>query len=193
MKTRTNKIKWGRSNTYVHLSPTEVRSLLGAGMEGSTRNWLMMAVMYLHGLRVSELLSLTSADIQGDNLRVQRLKDGFLNIQPLHVDQDPLLSEAGPLKALALARPGNMRLFDITRFQVFRIVQGYCQALGFAEQKCHPHVLRHSIAMHSIGTAGIHSVKQWLGHKSITSTMQYLRSTDADAATKIFACVKGKQ
>jgi len=189
---KPNRIRWGLSNTYVHLSVAEVQRLLEVAKAHSSRNWLAILTMYLHGLRVSELTGLDGNSIQGDNLRVQRLKHGFLNTQPLYADEDPLWSEAEPMKALARMRPGVVKLFGISRSQVFRIVQGYCQQLGFPEQRQHPHILRHSVAMHSIDSVGIHRVRQFLGQRSISSTAHYLRASDIEASAGVFSVLKLK-
>ncbi|PYU18348.1 MAG: hypothetical protein DMG32_26320, partial [Acidobacteria bacterium] len=46
-------------------------------------------------------------------------------------------------------------------------------------------VLKHSIAMSTIELAGIENVKQWLGHKSLSSTGQYFQVTDDEAAQAV--------
>ena len=188
-KKTSGKIRWGQTNTYQHLTPAELRSLLTAAREHSARNWLMILAMYLHGLRVSELTGMTRESIQNGNLVVQRLKNGYLNVQPLHEDSDELFSEVPLLqKMVAALKPGE-RIFPLSRIQVYRIVKSYGESIGLAPQKCHPHVLRHSIAMHSIDQVGVHNVRQWLGHRSLSSTGHYLRASDADAASKVFAAL----
>ena len=186
-KKTSGKVRWGQTNTYQHLTPEELRALLAEAHKHSTRNWLMLLTMYLHGLRASELIGLTRESIQNGTLVVQRLKNGYLNVQPLHE------SEAAPLQQLALAtRPGE-RLFSITRGQVYRIFRNYAEMIGLPPQKTHPHVLRHSLAQHSIDVAGIHRVRQMLGHRSISSTGHYLRASDEEATAAVFAAIKGEK
>jgi site-specific recombinase XerD len=57
--------------------------------------------------------------------------------------------------------------------------------------KAHPHVLKHSIAMQTIEHAGIENVRQYLGHKSISSTGSYLKVTDAEAAASVQRALLG--
>ena len=75
------------------------------------------------------------------------------------------------------------------RSQFWRLVRKYAKAAGIPEHKAHPHVLKHSIAMQTIGSAGIENVRQYLGHKSISSTGAYLRVTDADASSAVTGAV----
>jgi site-specific recombinase XerD len=46
-------------------------------------------------------------------------------------------------------------------------------------------VLKHSIAMQSIREAGIENVRQYLGHRSISSTGAYLKVTDEAASAAV--------
>jgi integrase len=46
--------------------------------------------------------------------------------------------------------------------------------------------------MHTIKTAGIENVRQYLGHRSMASTGAYLR-VDDDAASKAIAAAMGNQ
>jgi integrase/recombinase XerD len=56
-------------------------------------------------------------------------------------------------------------------------------AAGLAPEKCHPHVLKHSLASHLVaGNVNLALVRQCLGHKSISSTMQYVGVSDSQAA-----------
>jgi type 1 fimbriae regulatory protein FimB len=182
-KKTSGKVQWGQMNTYQHLTPSELHSLLAEAQKHSTRNWLMLLTMYLHGLRVSELLGLTRESIQGETLIVQRLKNGYLNVQPLHA------SEAAQLHKLVLATAPGKQLFSLCRQQVYRIMRNYAEMIGLPPQKCHPHCLRHSIAMHTVNKVGVHNVRQWLGHRSLGSTGHYLRASDNDAAEKVFAAI----
>jgi integrase/recombinase XerD len=61
-----------------------------------------------------------------------------------------------------------------------------------APEKRHPHVLKHSLASHLIaGNVNLALVKQALGHRSISSTMVYVGTTDAQAAEAVQAALMG--
>jgi site-specific recombinase XerD len=64
-------------------------------------------------------------------------------------------------------------------------------AAGIAKRNAHPHILKHSIAMQSIGNAGIENVRQYLGHKSLSSTGAYLIVDDLTAAARVTAAAGG--
>jgi integrase/recombinase XerD len=106
-------------------------------------------------------------------------------VQPLVEHTDPLLNERQPLIDFALKSNFSEPLFPICRQQFWRLVQKYAKAAGIPEHKAHPHVLKHSIAMQTIGSEGIENVRQYLGHKSISSTGAYLRVTHADASSAV--------
>ncbi len=54
--------------------------------------------------------------------------------------------------------------------------------LGLSPEKRHPHVLKHSLASHLVaGNVNLALIKQSLGHRSISSTMVYVGTTDAQA------------
>ena len=53
------------------------------------------------------------------------------------------------------------------------------------EKKTHGGYLKHTLAMQTIHSAGIENVRQYLGHKSISSTGAYLNVSDEDASSAI--------
>ena len=66
------------------------------------------------------------------------------------------------------------------------------EAAEFEPAKRHPHVLKHSLASHLVaGNVNLALVKQALGHRSINSTMQYVGTTDAQAAEAAQAALMG--
>lgn len=142
----------------------------------------MILVAFWHGLRASEVTGLTADAIQDGFLTVQRLKGSLKTTQPLVEDPEPLLDERQALIDFVRNQTRNQRVFPISRVQFWRLVQRYAKAAGIAAHKCHPHVLKHSIAMQSIDGAGIEKVRQYLGHKSISSTGAYLRVSDSQAS-----------
>jgi len=70
------------------------------------------------------------------------------------------------------------------------LVQKHAAAASIPAHNRHPHVLRHSIAMQTIQSAGIENVRAYLGHESISSTGAYLK-VDDDAASKAIAAAAG--
>jgi integrase/recombinase XerD len=69
------------------------------------------------------------------------------------------------------------------RTQFFRTFQAITASVGLPAEKRHPHVLKHSLASHLVaGNVNLALVRQTLGHRSINSTMQYVGTSDGQAA-----------
>ena len=64
------------------------------------------------------------------------------------------------------------------------------EAAKIPARKRHPHILKHTIALQTIHSAGIENVRQYLGHKSMSSTGAYLKVTDSEASTAISHALK---
>jgi integrase/recombinase XerD len=79
----------------------------------------------------------------------------------------------------------NQRVFSVSRIHFWRLVKKYAKQAGISKRNGHPHILKHSIAMQSIGTAGIENVRQHLGHKSMSSTGAYLKVDDEAASIAV--------
>jgi integrase/recombinase XerD len=203
------------------LSKPELIALLTAAKARKTRDWLMILVAYSHGLRASEVCGswlaptrekkrlvagkivvtpskprrwhpgLTAENIDSTHITVARLKGSLRTIQPLVSDGNPLLNERESLFAFARSLHGKQRLFPITRQHFWKLMQRYAEAAGIPERKRHPHVLKHTIAMQVIHSAGIENTRQYLGHKSMSSTGAYLKVSDAMASQAVAIALKG--
>jgi len=146
----------------------------------------MFKVAFLHGLRVSELITLKRESIRDGYVTVQRLKGSNKTTQPFVASPDPDLDEARELHELYNTLKPGERLFPMTRNGVYKLMQRAGSRAGIPAHKLHPHALKHSCAMVGIKNMGIHLVRQYLGHKSISSTGEYLKETD-EAASAAFA------
>jgi integrase/recombinase XerD len=180
-----------------HLTREQLLSVLSHAKATRERDWVLFLVSFWHGLRASEAISLTPDHFADGYLKVQRLKGSLRTVQPLVADENELLNERAAVEAwlrthnTAHAGSGRAkRLFPITRIQFYRLMRRYGRLAGLPQHLCHPHVLKHSIAMQSIHEAGIENVRQYLGHRSISSTGAYLKVTDEAAS---LAVVKGSR
>ena len=173
------------------LSKTELLALLGAARDWRERDWLMILVAYSHGLRASEVVALTPDNLRDGFLTVQRLKGSYKTTQPLIESNEPLLNERAALVEFAAKSTENQRIFPITRGQFWRVMQLHAESAGLPAHKRHPHILKHTVAMQLIGTAGIENTRQYLGHKSISSTGEYLQVSDQDASSAARAILSG--
>jgi integrase/recombinase XerD len=111
-----------------------------------------------------------------------------------------LLDETAALRAWLRKRPadGSDYLFTsqkggkLDRTQFFRNFQRLAESAGLPVEKWHPHVLKHSLASHLVaGNANLALVRQALGHRSINSTMQYIGTSDSQAAEALQKALMG--
>ena len=167
-----------------HMTRDEFKLLL-LDKKLKPRQRLMFKVGFWHGLRVSELTSLTGKDIKDGYVACRRLKGSMETFQKFQSHPDPLIDEATELTELARTIGRDERLFPITRFGVDKLMKRIGKRVNLPQHKMHAHVIKHTTAMHSIGE-GIEFTRQLLGHRSIASTGAYLRVSD-DAATESFS------
>lgn len=167
------------------LSKVELHALLAAARAHRERDWLMILVAFWHGLRASEVVRIKANDIENGFLTVRRLKGSMKTTQPLIEHTDPLFDERLALVEYTRGMSGNQNIFDLGRTQFWRILRMHSSTAGIPKHKAHPHILKHTIAMQTIESAGIENVRQWLGHKSMSSTGAYLRVSDGAAATAV--------
>jgi type 1 fimbriae regulatory protein FimE len=165
-----------RSREY--LTPGEVERLLtAAGQRGryGSRDRTLLLLMFRHGLRVSEAVSLRweQVDLKAGLLHVQRLKHGVPSTHPLR----------GPeLRALRQLRrdwPDGAYLFvserggPMTASNVRKLVAVAGRQAQIAFQ-VHPHMLRHACGF-KLANDGhdTRSLQHYLGHKNIAHTVRY--------------------
>jgi integrase len=181
-------------STMTYLTPEEILAVLKAARRRAVRDWAMVLLAYRHGLRASEVcgLKLTDIDLKAGSVSIRRLKGSLSQVQPLYQHRgQPLLDEMAALKAWLKTRPADGSDFLFTsqkggkldRTQLFRIFRGCAEIAGLPPEKRHPHVLKHSLASHLVaGNVNLALIRQALGHRSITSTMQYVGTSDGQAA-----------
>jgi type 1 fimbriae regulatory protein FimB len=185
-----------KRNSMTFLTPAEVLAVLKVAKDRSAREHLAILLAYRHGMRASEVcgLKLEHLDIKNRQIEVNRLKGSLRTVQPLAEhkgDNRSLFDELVVLKRYLAERreDGSGYLFlsqkggALSREQFFRAFRSIALAAGIAPEKCHPHSLKHSRASNLIaGGCGLMEVKTILGHKSISSTVQYIGVSDQQAS-----------
>ncbi len=165
-----------RSREY--LTPDEVDALLAAAKAAKrhgARDHALVLLMFRHGLRVSEAVSLRwdQVDLKAGLLHVNRLKNGVPSTHPLR----------GPeLRALRQLRrdwPESAYLFvserggPMTASNVRKLIAraGLEAKLPFP---VHPHMLRHACG-YKLANEGhdTRALQHYLGHKNIAHTVRY--------------------
>jgi integrase/recombinase XerC len=142
----------------------------------AARDTAVLALLYGAGLRISEALAVTAADLETSALRVTG-KGGKTRIVPLlpqvrtAIDGYQKLCPFSPGREEPIFRgekggPLLPRLIQLRLQQV----RG---ALGLPESAT-PHALRHSFATHLLGRGGdLRAIQELLGHASLSTTQVY--------------------
>lgn len=163
-----------------HVTPTEAKRLIeAAGQAGrnATRDRCLVAVMYYHGLRVAEAISLQWSDVEfaTAHLHVRRVKNGKPATHPL------LGNELRFLRALKREGGDTAESFifisewgvPLSPDTVARVVAraGVIAGIGM---HVHPHMLRHGCGFNLANSkVDTRRIQDYLGHANIASTVIY--------------------
>jgi type 1 fimbriae regulatory protein FimB len=170
-------------------SKGEMLQLLSAAKAHSDRDWLMILMAYWHGLRATEVVTLTAGCIEDAFLTVHRLKGSRRTTQPLIEHDELLLNERPAVVEYIRFMHRDEKLFPVTRQTFWRLVKRHGKTAGLPIHKCTPHAAKHSCAMSLINKVGIHNTQTWLGHKSMSSTGEYLKVSDQQASEAVLAAI----
>jgi len=148
------------------------------------RNLLIIEMLYLTGMRRSELTGLRTMDVDfsGATIKVT----GKRNKQRIIPLSGPFVSRikeymrfrnevtgAGNESWLFITAKGN-KLYDK---YVYNIVRSYLAMVTTIEKKS-PHVLRHTFATHMLNRgADLNAIKEFLGHANLSATQVYTHNT----------------
>lgn len=166
------------------LGLSEVQNLLGQPDPShplGLRDQSMLELLYATGVRVSELVSLQTSQInlEGDYLTVKG-KGSKVRVIPFGkwAKQKLLhyLTEVRPRLLKGRTSPYlflNRSATRITRQGFWKLLRRYARVAGI-EKRVTPHTLRHSFATHLLeGGADLRSVQSMLGHSDISTTQIY--------------------
>ena len=177
IKVRSEGANRGASLSKRILSEIEVRALIRAAR--TKRDQVLLETLYAGGLRVSEAVALTWADVLQRNELVQLSitgKGGFTRqvLLPAVVSKS-LLSLRGDAAANApvfLSRTGC----HLGRRAVLGLIKR-AAAKADVNARVSPHWLRHATASHSIARgASLPEVQATLGHSNVSTTSGYLHA-----------------
>jgi len=148
------------------------------------RDKALIMAMYSAGLRISEVVSLSMANISADLDEAKITGKGgkqrfvFFSDEAVAAIQEYLPQRAELLKssgvdgnktALFISRKGQPISIPGVRW----IISRYALHSGFGKN-IHPHALRHSFATHLVNSGcDVRIVQEMLGHSSISTTQRY--------------------
>jgi integrase/recombinase XerC len=146
--------------------------------------YLVVALLYFTGMRVSELVNLKESNIDTKRLQLKVLGKGNKErIIPMHpslaVQVDQFLKARNQeFKEIVFAQLlYTAKGRAVSTRQVYDIVKKHLSTVTTAEKKS-PHVLRHSFATHLTGNgAELNAVKELLGHSSLAATQVYTHNS----------------
>lgn len=143
------------------------------------RTRLIFLLLYGCGLRVSELITLKPNSIEGDFIRIygKGAKERTAPISPKIADSVRKYCRGDERWLFPSA---NNPAKHISRQRVFQIIKKVAVDAGLQYEALSPHVLRHAFATHILNSGGdLLSVKNMLGHKSISTTEIYTHVSHA--------------
>jgi len=165
----------------------EIEALLSAPENDTLgiRNRAIMELLYATGMRVSELVSLKTSDVNfGSNYIIvlgkgskERIvffgKKAGESLEEYLTRSRPFLLRKISCNNLFLNKNGT----ELSARSVRRIIQKYVRIVALNE-KISPHTLRHTFATHMLNNgADLKTVKELLGHSSLSTTQIYTHVT----------------
>ncbi len=166
------------------LMAEEVKQLINAA--SSSRDRLILSLLYILGLRISELVGLNWSDFQPkeENVTVTIFGKGHktrtLLITHQLWKQLLLLPRSDQTEAVFLSRLGNR----LDRHAIHRLIKKAVEISGINPHTS-AHWLRHAHACHSLNNgAGIDLVMKSLGHSSLAVTSRYLHVQPSECTSK---------
>lgn len=162
------------------MSPEEILKVINT--IDNVKHRCIVALLYSTGLRVSEIIHLRITNIDSKNMRIKVVQGKGAK------DRYTILSEAVLLELRAYYvqyRPveylfngqGKGRRYSQRSIQ--KVVEAAIVKAGLANKDYSVHTIRHSFATHLVDNGtDLHTVKELLGHNSLTTTLQYLHMSN---------------
>jgi len=165
------------------LSEAEVEALIaGAARLPGKRAALGVALvelLYVSGLRVTELVTLSAGALRADAPLVAVLgKGGKERLVPVsrRAREAALAARGTPKKPSRFLFPSRAAEGHVTRQAVGAVLKDAALAAGLDPARVSPHVLRHSFATHLLSRgADLRSLQLLLGHADIATTQIYTK------------------
>lgn len=168
----------------------QIQALLGAARRSRhrRRDEAILWLLFDTGCRASELcgLKLHDLDLQGRRCTVlgkgNKTRSLFFGKQTTKALWSYLQEEPRePDEALFLADRGTRAGEALTRSGLFQLIERLGKAARLEAVRCSPHTFRHTFAVEFLRAGGnIFTLKELLGHTSLTMVNRYLALAQAD-------------
>ncbi len=160
------------------LEATDERTILGV------RDRALIMLLYSTGIRASECVGLKECDVDLDGRQIKVLgKGGDERLIPLSETATRCLKNYRKVRGAASAKACFFKTrlgVGVTRKGIYDRLKIYVRKVNI-HKKISPHNLRHTFATHTLKQGvNIVTLKELLGHRSIMSTMIYIRMTMLD-------------
>lgn len=149
----------------------------------TVRNFLIVELLYVTGMRRAELIEIQLADIDFSNKEINIKGKGgkrrtvFLTPEVLQNIQAYLKLKAHcgyHFENYLFVTKKSKKIYPNLVYQVVKKILSHIEYL----QKSSPHVLRHSFATHLLNNGSdVNSIKELLGHSSLASTQVYVHNS----------------
>ncbi|WP_370605586.1 tyrosine-type DNA invertase [Citrobacter braakii] len=178
-----------------YLTLGEIRRMIKSVNSGVTgaRDSCLILLTFRHGFRISEILNLRFHDLNIEERRVciNRLKNGFSTVHPIHKDELIFLKKWFSVRRKWKSATESDRIFisirgtPLSRSQAWRIIRLSGELSGIAVGT-HPHMLRHACG-YELAERGTDTrlIQDYLGHKNIRHTVLYTAS-NAERFTRLW-------
>ena len=168
------------------LSESEINQLIEKSNEDKTlkglRLTLQLEILYVTGIRVSELVNIKNGDInddfssiiikgKGGDQRIVPIFGKVLDILKMYIDE---LRASQNIAINKYLFPSNSKEGHLTRNRFFQIIKDLAKKINLDPLRVSPHIIRHSFASHLLNRGvDLRIIQESLGHKDISTTQIY--------------------
>jgi integrase len=170
-------VKENNARTFIFSKVLEDQVSIKADELGYKKLSLLIPFLADTGFRLSNALDIEQATIQGNTLMVRMTKNGDAHAVPATPRIRELVKDGIPWRGLTKDKAED-------QWSQVRKAMGYAKNREFVL-----HALRHTCATRLLEAGfDLYTVKHWLGHKDINTTLRYVKLTSKhleDAVTKL--------
>jgi integrase len=176
------------------MDAAQLEKFLRAARDHGKREYAMFLLGFGHAMRASEICNLRISDVnfKNEQVRILRLKGSLDTTQALlRIKGNGLFDERSALRGWLSTRKADAadyvfnsaKSVKLNRVTVWKLFHKIATTAGLPEGLRHPHTLKHSTAMAMVRSGtGAFQIKQYMGHRSFDSTLQYIEVSDVDAS-----------